>query len=87
MSNEFKLLFYSPKKNEKLYKPFAYVILGDHCIKEDKYQLLTPQLMESEVDANIDYLINELEKVRKEAKRKFKKADTFEAEVIKSKKS
>ncbi|NKC16974.1 MAG: hypothetical protein GKR94_33695 [Gammaproteobacteria bacterium] len=79
MSGIFKLLFFSPKKDERLFKPFSYIALGDHGVK-DNYHLLTPQLLESEVDGNIDYLITELEKIRKQAKRKYKKANAKEDE-------
>jgi len=72
MSGVFKLLFYTPKKGEPQFKPICYVALGDHGIR-DGNPLLTPQLVEPEIDSQIDYLINELEKIRKEAKRKYKK--------------
>lgn len=81
MSGKFKLLFISPKKGEMLFKPFCYVALGDHSIK-DGYDLLSPQLTESEVDGNIDYLISELEKIRKQAKQKFQKANAAERDEI-----
>ena len=74
MANVFKLLFYSPKKGDVPFNPVCYIALGDHGIKDD-YPLLTPQLVQSEVDSNIDFLINELEKIRKEVKRKYQRVN------------
>jgi len=77
MANQFKLLFYSPNKGNIQFHPVCYIALGDHSTK-DGYHLLTPQLVQSEIDSNIDYLISELEKIRKEAKRKYKNATNIE---------
>jgi len=84
MSDIFKLLFYSPKEGDQLFKPVCYVTLGDHGVKDGNH-LLTSQLTESEVDGNIDYLISELEKIKIQAKQKYKKANAFEKEPIKRK--
>lgn len=59
MGGIFEVLFCSPKKGEPLFNPVCYVVLGEHCIK-DGVNLLTPQMVESELDSNIDYLVGEL---------------------------
>lgn len=71
MSGTLKLLFYSQKNRNVTYPPNIYIALGDHGVKESM-PLLTPQMVPSEIDYNIDNLISELEKLRKEAKKKVK---------------
>ena len=73
MATIFKFLLYTPKKNEKKFTPISYIALKEYG-KKDGYPLLSPQLVPAEVDSFIDSLILDLEKIRKEAKRKLTKA-------------
>lgn len=71
MTIRFKLFFNSPKDNKKLFTPYSYIYLGSHNVDNGKH-LLTPEFTESEIDSHIDYLILELDKIRIEAKKKFR---------------
>jgi hypothetical protein len=70
MAGIFKFLFYAPKEDESPFNPFCYIALDNNGVK-DNYPLLTERLHESEIDGQIDYLIKELEKTRKQAKRRY----------------
>ncbi len=83
MSGKFKLIFNSPKKGERLFKPISYIVLGDHSIKDGNH-LVSPQMVESEVDGNIDALILNLENIRAEAKKRYKIANKAEESAKKS---
>lgn len=72
MAGIFKFLFYAPKKDERSFNPFCYIALDNNGVK-DGFPLLTERLHESEIDERINYLIKELEKIRKQAKLRYSK--------------
>jgi hypothetical protein len=76
-------LFYvdSPLRNRKAgmmpVHPLVRIALGSHFECDDGVRTLSPNLMtEREVDHTIDSLIEQLEKVRKDAKRELLEFDT-----------
>lgn len=55
--------------------PSAHLYLGDHGVSKEGRHYLTPELKsENELDWWIDTLIDELEKARKQGKKKFGEA-------------
>jgi hypothetical protein len=61
--------FQSWKKGDYPVSPYVAIALGDH-VTADGERLLTPQLMtDSEIDYEINRKIEELQLVRKQAKR------------------
>lgn len=77
MSGIFELIFIRPQKGQARFKPVSCIALGDHAVM-DGLPLLTAKMTESELDNTIDYLIGELEKIRKKAKRKYKESMQIE---------
>jgi hypothetical protein len=66
---EISVLTVAPKKNEPPFPPFVHIYLSSHSVDTDGRNLMSPELMtDIEVDETIDYLIKQLEKVRKKAK-------------------
>ena len=66
------LYFRSPKKDEHIFTPFGHIRVK-RCLKDKQGRIfLTPDcLTKREIDEQVDRLIQELEDVRKKAKKKF----------------
>jgi hypothetical protein len=65
----------APKKGDPPFVPYIHIILSDFTHDSDGFPLLSPQLMsDKEIDDSIDSLVMQLEKARKTAKSKLKKA-------------
>ncbi len=73
MATVFKQIFVAPVSDGTLFEPYGYVTLGDYGIR-DGNPLITAQLTQSEIDGQINFLIRDLEKLRKEMKASFRKA-------------
>lgn len=69
MTKYFKLLSCGPKTGERRFAPQYNIALADHFTVDGR-PVLTPTMVGAEVDGYIDELIADLEKIRKEAKRK-----------------
>ncbi len=64
----------APKKGDVPFSPFLHIYLSEYSSDSKGRPLLSPQLMtDKEIDESIDYLLTQLEKVRKSAKTKLKK--------------
>jgi hypothetical protein len=65
----------APKKGDMPFTPYLHIYLPEHSSDSEGHKLLSPQLMtDKEIDEAIDFLVMQLEKARKTAKSKFKKA-------------
>ncbi len=74
MTTRFKLLVSPPcKRNAPLFTTFC-IYLGTHCSDKEGRQFVSHDFTIPEIDSHIDYLISELEQIRKEAKSVFKKS-------------
>jgi hypothetical protein len=61
-------------KGDLPFTPYVHIYLSDFTNDSVGYPLMSPQLMtDVEIDETIDYLVSQLEKVRKTAKLKLKK--------------
>lgn len=69
MAKYFRLLSWVPKKGGRKFTPEYHIALPDHSVV-DGQAVLTPRMVGLEVDGYIDDLIADLEKIRKEAKKK-----------------
>lgn len=60
----------APRKGDPPFSPFTHIWLSQHSKDTDGRILLSPQLMtDTEVDESVDWLIKQLEKARKKAKK------------------
>ena len=65
----------APKKGDMPFPPYLHIHLSEHFSDSEGHILLSPQLMtDKEIDETVDLLVVQLEKVRKTAKLKLKKA-------------
>jgi hypothetical protein len=65
----------APRKGDMPFTPYLHIYLSEHFSDSEGHTLLSPQLMtDKEIDEAIDFLIMQLEKARKMAKAKLKKA-------------
>lgn len=69
MARFFKLLSFRPGDRGQNFAPEYHIALPDHSIVDGQH-VLTPRMTASEVDGYVDELIADLEKIRKQAKRK-----------------
>lgn len=73
-----------PKPIDHPVKPFCHIQVGTHTVGEEGEIRLSPQLMTNrEIDEYIDYLIADLEHVRKAAKKRLAKANKGQLDHIK----
>ncbi|MEK0337104.1 MAG: hypothetical protein QQN41_06685, partial [Nitrosopumilus sp.] len=71
------LLFLRPSKEQRTGAPLANIYVKTHTRDKDGYIVITPDCVSlSVMETEIDRLISELEKIRKEAKQKFIKSKT-----------
>lgn len=72
MTYRFDLRFISPKKGDPPFTPKCYLYVKHGGVDEKGAQAITPtDMTESEIDEQIDKLIDELETLRKKAKKKY----------------
>lgn len=65
----------APRKGDMPFTPYLRIYLSEHFSDSEGHTLLSPQLMtDKEIDEAIDFLVMQLEKTRKTAKSKLKKA-------------
>lgn len=80
MGLHFGIYSVSPKKDDSPFTPFVYIEFKEYTKDKTGRVLLSAQLMtDQEVDYCIDGLIEELEKVRSQAKRALIKNEWIDA--------
>ena len=72
---EIDVLEVKPMKGDPPFTPYFHIYLSEYFSDSEGYPLLSPELMtEKEIDEAIDFLVIQLEKARKSAKSKLRKA-------------
>lgn len=65
----------TPRKGGMPFTPYLHIHLSEHFSDSEGHILLSPQLMtDKEIDEAVDFLVMQLEKAKKTAKSKLKKA-------------
>jgi len=72
MTYRFELSFNAPRKGDPPFTPMWHIYVKHSAINRQGFHAVTPtDCVESEIDAEIDNLINELNSLRKKVKSKY----------------